>query len=70
MRAPFSVYQVMTRTTNWPARTGGIVLSQLARPRHRPTFPGIGVHGAARYAVEALSDALRLELADSASRWY
>jgi len=54
----------MTRTVLPSMRTRGsgriINISSLVG---RTTFPGMGVYGATKYAVEALSDALRQEVA-------
>ncbi len=44
------------------ARRAGRIIN-LSSVVGRTTFPGMGVYGATKYAVEALSDALRLELA-------
>jgi NAD(P)-dependent dehydrogenase (short-subunit alcohol dehydrogenase family) len=44
------------------ARGSGRIIN-LSSMVGRVTFPGMGVYGATKYAVEALSDALRLEVA-------
>jgi NADP-dependent 3-hydroxy acid dehydrogenase YdfG len=54
----------MTRTVlpAMRARRSGRIIN-LSSVVGRTTFPGMGVYGATKYAVEALSDALRLEVA-------
>jgi NAD(P)-dependent dehydrogenase (short-subunit alcohol dehydrogenase family) len=54
----------MTRTAlpAMRARTSGRIIN-VSSLVGRTTFPGMGVYGATKYAVEALSDALRQEVA-------
>ena len=54
----------MTRTVlpAMRARTSGRIIN-VSSLVGRTTFPGMGVYGATKYAVEALSDALRQEVA-------